>query len=883
MMARKFVTIAVQLLLLAGLAFAQGVATGDLHVMVRDPKGSVVLNAAVTARDQSKGLERSTSENTDGQYRILLLPPGTYTITVTASGFATATVTNVVITVGTMAEIPISLSVAGTEEVVNVSSSAELVETQRTSTTDTINQRRIDNLPINGRNYINFALTDSQVLRDNAPSIGAAPTSGLNMSGQRARANLVNVDGADATDNSTNGVRSTVSQEAVQEFQIITNGYAPEYGRASGGVVNIITRSGSNDFHGDVYGYLRNRDFQAVNPFSTVPDPAYTRVQAGTAFGGPIKKDKTFYYFSYEVTRRHETGFSSVGSPNGTFGMQNFDASPVFGAPPGSGFNIQATPQQAAYFQQTLPATLATLGAVSPALAAGYGQEAALYAAFVGGSSGIALNGSYPASFAALAGTLIPVPANGTSPLTQFPTSCNVAAPNFLCNGLPNTFLGLSPQAGNYPIFEGTSLYSLRLDHNISNSNRLTIRANVSPSTVTGIQVNGENQTFGQNAFSRTSSQTYRDVAGMVQDTATIGSNKVNEFRFQYARRGLQYFFSDAPGGSNVASNIAGFGFVGREPYSFIQRVEQRYQFTDNFSWTIGRHDTKFGVDFNYLPITATFTVNYGGVYNFSSLDARSLGFANLCAANGAPAALCPDFPGFTGLQAFGLGVPSTLVQGIGNPKDSFSNKPLGVFWQDSFRVRQNLTFNLGVRYDVEFPPQLTQPDALALAAYNQLGLQKGIQTDTNNIQPRIGVAWNPRGDGKSVLRASYGIFYDHPLLGLYFLGDASDGSKSGQLLFAGGSPCNPGVAPGAGSLNATNIFQGILTTEFVPADHSRIPAQPAALRSFERRPLHQPELSEPGHIFSGGLPALRLSARARLCLRLLPAGEPDLRAGSGT
>ncbi len=214
-----------------------------------------------------------------------------------------------------MAEIPISLSVAGTEEVVNVSSAAELVETQRTSTTDTIDQRRIDNLPINGRNYINFALTDSQVLRDNAPSIGAAPTSGLNMSGQRARSNLVNVDGADATDNSTNGVRSTVSQEAVQEFQIITNGYAPEYGRASGGVVNIITRSGSNDFHGDVYGYLRNRNFQAVNPFSTVPDPAYTRVQAGTAFGGPIKKDKTFYYFSYEVTRRHETGFSSVGLP----------------------------------------------------------------------------------------------------------------------------------------------------------------------------------------------------------------------------------------------------------------------------------------------------------------------------------------------------------------------------------------------------------------------------------------------------------------------------------------------------------------------------------------------------------------------------------------
>jgi Carboxypeptidase regulatory-like domain/TonB dependent receptor len=785
---RKLVSVACVVVMLAALGFAQGAATGDLHITVKDSKGGLVTNASVTARDETKGLERTTGENSEGQYHILLLPPGQYTVTVRAPGFAMATVKEVAITVGQLAEIPITLAVAGTQEVVDVSSAAELVETQRTSSTDTIDQKRIDNLPINGRNYINFALTDSQVLRDNAPSIGAAPTSGLNMSGQRARANLVNVDGADATDNSTNGVRSTVSQEAVQEFQIITNGYAPEYGRASGGVVNIITRSGSNDFHGDVYGYLRNRAFQAVNPFSTVPDPAYTRVQAGTAFGGPIKKDKTFYYFSYETTRRHETGFSSVGAPNGTFGMVNTDVSTAFGFPQGSGFVIQATPAQAGFLGPS----------PSPALAP--------YAILVGAASGIALNGAYPASFAGLVQAgFLPTPTNGSNPLAQFFSSCNVnpanpAASNTLCNGLPGNFLGLAPQGGNYPIFEGTSLYSLRLDHNINNNNRLTLRANVSPSTVTGIQVNGENQTYGQNAFSRTSSQSYRDVAGVVQDTMTIGTNKVNELRFQYARRGLQYFFSDAPGGSNVASNIAGFGFVGREPYSFIQRVENRYQFTDNFSWTMGRHDTKFGVDFNYIPLTATFTVNYGGVYDFSGLSATQFGFPSV-------------FPGLTGLQAFGLGIPSTLVQGIGNPKDSFSNKPLGVYWQDSFRVKSNLTFNLGVRYDIEFPPQLAPLTGLALAAYNQLGLQKGIQTDKNNIQPRVGMAWDPRGNGKSVIRASYGIFYDHPLLGLYFLGDASDGSKSGQLLFAGGAPCSPQVPAGAASLNATNIFQGILGT----------------------------------------------------------------------
>src|SRR6201988_1987737 len=373
----KVVVVSSLVLLLSVMAHAQGgVATGDLHVTVKDPKGNLVTNATVSVQEVAKGLVRTATSDGQGGYSARLLPPGDYTVSVITPGFTKVDNTGVSITVGGLVELPVALSVAGGKEGVEDSSQAELVETSRSSTTDTIGERRIDNLPINGRNYINFTLTDSQVVRDNAPNTGAAPTSGLNMSGQRARSNLVNVDGADATDNSVNGVRSTVSQEDVQEFQIITNNYAAEYGRAAGGVVNIITLSGSNAFHGDIFGFLRNRNFQAVNPFSTVPDPAYIRVQAGTAFGGPIKKDKTFYYFSYEVTRRHETGFSSVGAPNGTFGMLGFDASPVFGAPPGSGFNIRATPQQAAYFEQTLPAALAQLGAVSPALAAGYGQEA---------------------------------------------------------------------------------------------------------------------------------------------------------------------------------------------------------------------------------------------------------------------------------------------------------------------------------------------------------------------------------------------------------------------------------------------------------------------------------------------------------------------------
>ena len=793
----------------SGLAFAQGSATGDLHVTVKDEKGNLVTNATVTAREQNKGFERATTLNTDGDYRLLSLPPGMYTVTVDAPGFGKAEAKDQPVTVGQMKDLPVTLTVSGGQTVVTVSSEAELVETSRSSTTNTIDQRRIDNLPINGRNYINFTLTDSQVVRDNAPNTGAAPTSGLNMSGQRARSNLVNVDGADATDNSVNGVRSTVSQEAVQEFQIITNSYAAEYGRASGGVVNIITRSGSNDFHGDVYGYLRDRNFQAVNPFSTVSNPAYTRVQAGTAFGGPIKKDKTYYYFSYEITRRHETGFSSIGQNN--FSLLPFDTTQV-GLPFGT---LQLTSDQIGFL--TNPNVIA-LEQANPAVAAAVGK----YAVLTGASSGQAVQGAWPTALVqGLTGGLL-------SSWAGFPTTC---APPGPCVAVPASYQTLASQMGNFPVFEGTSLYSLRLDHNATANNHLMFRINVSPSTVTGIEVGGQSQPFGQNAYSRTSQQTFRDVAGTVQDNWTLGNNKMNEFRFQYARRGLSYFFNTAiPGGSDPAINIPGFAYFGREPYSYIQRTEQRYQFTDNFSVSLGHHDMKFGVDFNYLPLKATFTVNYGGVYDFGSFSSNNLGFAPLPNLSD-PTTTIP-FPDLSAIQAYGAGLPGDFIQGLGSPSDTFSNKPLGLFWQDSWKIRSNLTLNYGVRYDVEFPPKFKPPTGLALAGYNLLGLQKGIQTDKNNFQPRVGIAWDPKGDGKTVFRASYGLFYDHPLLGLYFLGDASDGSTSGQLAFGGTGLCsNTSGVGNPANLNAIPIFQGLpINATAGPCSVSANPAVASAL-----------------------------------------------------
>ncbi|HSB75349.1 MAG TPA: TonB-dependent receptor, partial [Terriglobales bacterium] len=732
--------------LLATAAVAQSAATAELHVTVKDPKGAVVRDATVAVRNEAQNFGRVVTSNVNGMYQFLLLPPGRYTVSVEASGFAKTVAPNVTVTVGQVAELPVTLELATVSETVNVQSEAALVETQRTSSTTTIDQERIDNLPINGRNYINFALTDSQVERDTAPSIGAAPTSGLNFGGQRARDNLVNVDGADAVDNSVNGIRSTVSQEGVQEFQIVNNSYAPEYGRASGGVVNIITKSGSNAFHGDVFGYLRNRKLQAVNPFSTVSNPAYTRVQAGTAFGGPIVHDKTFYFFSFETTRRHETGFSTIGA--GNFGLTPFDTTLV-GLPFGT---LKFTNEQIGFL--TNPSVLG-LEQINPAFA----QAVGTYAATAGAGSEVALNGLVPA------GILAPIP---------LPVFASSGAP------LPASFVPMSTLIGNYPIFEGTSVYSLRLDQRIGSNQQLMLRGGVSPSTTTGIQVNAQGpQNFGQNAYSRTSQQTYRDISVSGHDTLTMGNNKVNDFLFAYSRRGLLYNFSSAPGGGNVAVNIPGFAFFGREPFSFVNRTEQRYQLSDSLSWVKGNHNMKFGIDANYLPLQADFTVNFGGVYNFGGVDLP--GFPTIPGI--------PNFPGMSPIQAYGLGLPQNFIQGVGNPHDAFTNTPLGGFIQDSWRATPSLTLNYGVRYDVELTPTFSAINTFSQVAQRSLGITQGIPRDWNNVAPRVGLAWDPGNDGKTVIRASYGLFYDHPLLALAFDSDVADGAQAPQVVLFGGSP----------------------------------------------------------------------------------------------
>src|SRR6185312_6653431 len=305
------------------------------------------------------------------------------------------------------------------------------------------------------------------------------------------------------------------------------------------------------------------------------------------------------------------------------------------------------------------------------------------------------------------------------------------------------------------------------------------------------------------------SQQTYRDLAITAQDAWVISNNKVNELRYEYSRRGLLYSFSSGPGGGDVAINIPGFAFFGREPFSFVNRTELRHEVSDNFTWSMGNHSVKFGGDVNHLPLTADFTVNFGGLYNFGALSATQLGFPSSIPGLG-------NVPGFSPVQAYGLGIPQSFVQGVGNPHDSFTNNTLGVFLQDSWRVKPNLTLNYGARYDVEFTPTFGAANAVSAAAQNALGITLVIPRDTNNVAPRIGLAWDPFKDGKTAIRASYGMFYDHPLLALAFDSDVADGSQAPQLILGGGSPlsgpCSSPLVGIAGLNSATNVFQGLLT-----------------------------------------------------------------------
>ncbi|HEX8836505.1 MAG TPA: TonB-dependent receptor [Candidatus Acidoferrum sp.] len=825
-----FLGVLLVLLMLGAVGVSAQVNTATLSGTVSDPQNLSVKGAKVTLTNAATGASRTTVTDDNGRYNLVGIPPGRYKMTVDGgSSFGAYEDPSVVLTVGENASFDPRLELKGIQQTVTVSAETAPIETTKTEVSDTVGQRQIDNLPINGRNYINFTLINSQTTRDMAPTIGPAPNSGLSIGGARARGNMVSVDGADAVDNSINGIRSTISQEGVQEFQLILSNYNAEYGRATGGVVNIVTKSGSNEFHGDAFGYFRNKAFQARNPFSGEINPTtgaldpvkqgYTRAQSGLTFGGPLKKDKTFYFFSYEYTQREETGFSSIGT--GNFGLTTGVVSSCIPFP------LSMTPDQLAFYQAALSAATGGGASCGNATAQQLEKAAAVTAAGSNVAVSADMNKNVDGSTVPISSALFGIPTALGSKFFPIPVACplstqvnNVAClpvgsgvPLGIGTGLvplPASYVGMNSVRGNYPVMEKTSLWSARLDQRWNNRNNSFVRVGVSPSLVTGLPSTSQNQVFGQNSGSRAGYDQSRDLSVTFQHDTIINDKTFNEFRSQIARRGLHFGFSQLPGGSNIGVNIPGFAYFGREPYSTVDRIERRFEFTDNVTLVRGAHTFKIGGDYNLIQLRSDkaqiFELDFGGDVNFGGLALFGSGV-----------------PGTTGLQSYGLGIPTSYIQGIGNSSNPFDNKPIAVFLQDSWRMNRHLTVNYGVRYDVEISPLFAPATAVNAAAEKAVGVVEGIPRDYNNVAPRFGVAWDPAGNGKTVIRAGYGMFYDHPLLATAFDSATADGGRSVQLISTGGvaSACGllpPPAPPVCGNgldsptnLNGSSIFQGAL------------------------------------------------------------------------
>lgn len=321
-------------LLFSPALLAQATSTATLSGTVTDPADAVMAEVEITATNVETQLTRKASTGRDGVYRIDLLPPGLYDVRAERSGFSPFVRRGVGLTVGAVATVDLRMQIAGGTSSVEIAADVPAVETERTHQANTLEQGAISDLPIDRRDYLSFSLlapgvSDSKAHADsNSYRVKQTPDSGLSFYGSNGRGNSVNVDGGESNDGG-GGVRTTVGQEAVREFQVNRSNYSAEHGGSRGGVVNIVTRGGTNDMHGSAFGFFRHRALDATNPFNLLLDssnnltrvkPESNRQQFGAALGGPLRRDKTFFFLDYEQLRRRESSAVPILTDLSVFG-----------------------------------------------------------------------------------------------------------------------------------------------------------------------------------------------------------------------------------------------------------------------------------------------------------------------------------------------------------------------------------------------------------------------------------------------------------------------------------------------------------------------------------------------------------------------------------
>lgn len=707
------------LLLAAGAARAQGVgASGSISGTVTDPSGGVIPNASIVATETDKGIQFSSVTDSNGRFQFAALPPSTYSVTAMVSGFQTVVQKGVVVTVGGAAVVDFRLKVAAAAETIEVSAQPPVVDTQRGSQSNTLTEEYITNLPIDRRDYLSFTLllpgvsNSTRLTDDQDFRVKQTPQSGLSFYGSNGRGNSVKVDGGEANDDA-GGVRLTVSQDAVQEFQVNRSNYAADLGGASGASINIVTKSGTNDVHGSLYSYFRNDAMDARSPFafsqalqpggpfsftatgSPIKD-TLSRYQYGGTLGFPVKKDKTFLFGSFEGLLQNAQNAVPLLTNSFIF------AGPTAAAPTA----FAATDPRAG--QQAIVTALATDpgNPTVPCLNNPNGTITSLPAQTCAGALQLGL-------------TVSPV-----TGLTPGQTAIN----NFLINQI-ETNGGLF----NYNTRE--YLASGRFDHHFNDSNQLSVEFRYghdleqSPDvqSLTGFSAGSSIHNYDDNLLA----SWFHEFSPTMQNEALVqwDYNSFNVIPNEPGEVGLQI--------PSFANNLGTNIFL---PSLTILR---RYEFADNLTIIRGHHTLKFGGTELLRGDHAESHTFFPGRFVFGSLPGAILSPCFVPSSSGSnPCGLVTPGASLSSLQSASLGLPQVYQQGFGNAAYPAYTRPMtGIYWQDGWQVAPSFTLNYGIRYQID-------------------GEYLPLNTDYRDVAPRLSFAWDPFHDHKTVIRGGYGIFY---------------------------------------------------------------------------------------------------------------------------
>ncbi len=750
---------------------AQSTTQGGIAGTVEDATGAIVPNATVTVRNDGTNATTQITADSSGYFKAPLLEPGTYTVTISAPSFGTYTGKGVVVQVGQLTELMPHLAAGSTEQAVTVSAEALTLNYESPDLSSVLTSKAIEDIPVQNRRWSSLALTTPGVVADSS-GFGLVSVRGVS-----TLLNNVEIDGADdnqayyAEERGRTREAYSTSENAVREFEVNSGVYSAQYGRAAGGVINSVTRSGTNQMHGTLLFDDLDRGFGGIPPgttntvstptgFVSIPfKPKDLRKIYGGSLGGPLVKDKIFWFYTYDQQTRINPAVSKAGVPG------TFFTTPDAALPAGAACNTSIG---------YLSGSTSSIDAQACTLAAREGL----------------------ASYAAGA--------------TAFTAGLN----------LLNSDLGIVPRVGYQEI------NTPKLDWQINPKNRVSLlfhrlRWDAPGDVQTSASASYAVDTFG-NDFVKLD-------YGLTKLETQVSTNVSNELLYQYSRELNDE--TQQPFSAFTKANLAGTGptglnypqialdgsagfTLGSPYYSYRLALpdERKWQIGDTLFYQLHNHTLRFGADIMHNDDLINNTFENNGAYTYTYIgnllaDLNSKGKAGTCNSTEAQT-------GTAAVSAVGTNdCYSSFVQGIGPPVFEIATMDYGFFVQDNWKITPRLTLELGVRYDYQSFPQ---PSATYTAVSGTFTPYAGLTnrpSDKNNLGPRIGFSWDAFGKGNTVVRGGYGMYYGRVQNGIIENVYLNTGSPLGQFTTpsikptTAGSPVFPNIIASAAGSTPTSFY----------------------------------------------------------------------------